>query len=69
MAIFCSTSSRRRPAKRPSFPQYKRHADPLVLENALRRRGEAFKTLTPEEVEALVDALVDEYVAEKTCPA
>ena len=35
-----------------------------VLENALRRRGEAFKTLTPEEVEALVDALVDEYVAE-----
>ena len=35
-----------------------------VLENALRRRGEAFKTLPPEEVEALVDALVDEYVAE-----
>ncbi|WP_455500742.1 PD-(D/E)XK nuclease family protein [Gemmiger sp.] len=33
-----------------------------VLENALRRRGEAFKDLTPEEIEALVGALVEEYV-------
>ena len=33
-----------------------------VLENALRRRGDAFKDLTPEEIEALVRALVDEYV-------
>ena len=33
-----------------------------VLENALRRQGAAFKDLTPEELQALVDSLVDEYV-------
>ena len=33
-----------------------------VLENALRRQGAAFKELTPEELQALVDSLVDEYV-------
>ena len=33
-----------------------------VLENALRRQGAAFKDLTPEELQALVDNLVDEYV-------
>ncbi|MBD9273938.1 PD-(D/E)XK nuclease family protein, partial [Clostridium sp.] len=32
-----------------------------VLENALRRQGEAFKDLTPEELETLVNDLVDEY--------
>ena len=35
-----------------------------VLENALRREGAAFKELTPDEVEALVNTLVDEYVTE-----
>ena len=34
-----------------------------VLENALRRQGEAFKDLTPEELETLVNDLVDEYTA------
>ena len=33
-----------------------------VLENALRRQGAAFKDLTPEELQSLVDSLVDEYV-------
>lgn len=35
-----------------------------VLENALRRQGEAFKTLTEEELQALVDSLVEEYTRE-----
>ena len=35
-----------------------------VLENALRRRAADFKELPPEEIESLVNALVDEYVAE-----
>ena len=34
-----------------------------VLENALRRQGEAFKALSPEEIEALVNSLVEEYTA------
>ncbi len=33
-----------------------------VLENALRRQGAAFKDLTPEELQALVNSLVDEYI-------
>ncbi|MCO7108050.1 PD-(D/E)XK nuclease family protein [Gemmiger formicilis] len=33
------------------------------MENALRRQGEAFKDLTPEELETLVNDLVDEYTA------
>lgn len=35
-----------------------------VLENALRRQGETFKTLTGEELQALVDSLVEEYTRE-----
>ena len=35
-----------------------------VLENALRRRAADFKELQSEEIESLVNALVDEYVAE-----
>ena len=35
-----------------------------VLENALRRQGEAFKTLTEEELQSLVDSLVEEYTRE-----
>lgn len=34
-----------------------------VLENALRRQGAAFKDLTPEELESLVNTLVEEYTA------
>ena len=33
-----------------------------VLENALRRQGEGFTELSAEELEALVDALVQEYI-------
>ena len=33
-----------------------------VLENALRRQGEGFAELSAEELEALVDALVQEYI-------
>ena len=35
-----------------------------MLENALRRQGESFKTLTEEELQALVDSLVEEYTRE-----
>ena len=35
-----------------------------VLENALRRQGAAFKDLDAEQLETLVNALVDEYVAD-----
>lgn len=35
-----------------------------VLENALRRRADDFKTLSQEELQALVDELVDEYIRE-----
>ena len=35
-----------------------------MLENALRRQGAAFKDLDAEQLETLVNALVDEYVAD-----
>ena len=35
-----------------------------MLENALRRQGAAFRDLTPEQLETLVNDLVDEYVTE-----
>lgn len=35
-----------------------------VLENALSRQGEAFKDLSEESLAALVDALVEEYIAQ-----
>ena len=44
-------------------PNISGHADPLVLEQALSRQGAAFETLTPEQLEALVAALVEEYTA------
>ena len=44
-------------------PQYQRYADPLVLEQALRREGSAFAKLTQPQLEQLVESLMQEYTA------
>ncbi len=51
------------PESRTGPPQYQRYADPLVLEQALRREGSAFAKLTQPQLEQLVESLVQEYTA------